>query len=305
MPILSLFRPIAVAVAILATAAAAPVAGAQTLPNVDLRYFGPKQVRTAYPGAAERQSWALTLVNLGPGPLRLGHFNSNLRPAPGAPLLRTGYDFTLEVSQQRYDREAVGRRARADARHVSRGLAPVGAVPSIIRCGGRLCQTVFPPGGTGPLAPVEIAEGTGFTLAGAWDMIGTSSLLVDIDLAVLDRRLVRTTSRSITKALRVRVPGTGRVTDATGFANARPPRSVRRGARLRVPFTLIQRPRVFEARLKKGSRTFGRTFRVRRRSGRGRYFLSLSVAPRIRPGRYTLSVLSDGERFSFPIRVTS
>ena len=282
---------------------ATPVAGAQTLPNVDVRYLGPKQVRTAYPGAAKRQTWGLTLVNLGPGPLRLGHFDSNLRPAPGAPLLRTGYDFLIEVTQQRYDREAVGRRARADARHIARGLSPFGGVPSIMRCGGLQCQTVFP-GGTAPLAPVEIPEGTGFTLAGDWDMIGTSSLLVDVDLTLFDRRLVRTTSRAFSEALRVRVPGTGRVTDATGFANARPPRSVRRGARLRVPFTLLQRPRVFQARLQKGRRTFGRTFRARRR-GRGRYFLSLRVAPKIRPGRYVLSIISDGERFRYPIRVTS
>ena len=296
-----ILRPFALAVAVLATTA--PVAAAQTLPNVDLRYLGPKQVRTSYPGAAKRQTWGLTLVNLGPGPLRLGHFDSNLRPAPGVPLIRTGYDFLLEVNQQRYDREAVGRRARADARHVARGLAPFGGVPSIIRCGGLECQTIFPAGGTGPPAPVEIPEGAGFTLAGDWAMIGTSSLLVDIDLTLFDRRLVRTTSRTFSKALRVRVPGTGRVTDATGFANARPPRSVRRGALLRVPFTLIQRPRVFQARLHKGRRTFGRTFRARRR-GRGRYVLSLRVAPKIRPGRYTLSVISDGERFDFPIRVT-
>lgn len=301
---MSIRRPIALAVAMLATTATAPVAGAQTLPNVDLRYIGAKQVRTPYPGAAKRQAWGLTLVNLGPGPLRLGHFDSNLRPDPAAPVSAAGYDFLLEVNQQRYDREAVGRRARAEARHIARGLAPFGAIPSIVRCSGLECRTVFPAVGTGPHVPVAIPEGAGFTLAGAWDMIGTSSLLVDIDLTVVDRRFVRSTSRTFTKALRVKVPGTGRVTDATGFANARPPRSVRRGARLRVPFTLIHRPRVFQARLKKGRRTYGRTFRARRR-GRGRYVLSLRVAPKIRPGRYVLSVISDGERFRFPIRVTS
>ena len=296
-------RPIVLVIATLAASATAPVAGAQTLPNVDLRYLGPKQVRTPYPGAEKRQVWGLTLVNLGPGPLRLGHFDSNLRPDPGAPVFATGYDFLLEVSQQRYDGEAVGRRARAEARHVALGLGPFGAIPSIVRCSGLECQTVFPAVGTGPHVPVEIPEGAGFTLAGAWAMIGTSSLLVDIDLTVVDRRLVRSTGRSFTKALRVKVPGTGRVTDATGFANARPPRSVRRGARLRVPFTLIRRPRVLQARLKKGARTYGRTFRARRR-GRGRYVLSMRVAPTIRPGRYVLSVVSDGERFRFPIRVT-
>ena len=297
-------RPIVLAVATLVAAATAPAAAAQTLPDVDLRYIGPTKVRTAYPGAAKRQAWGLALVNRGPGPLRLGHFDSNLRPDPGAPVFAAGYDFLLEVSQQRYDTEAVGRRARAEARHIARGLAPFGAIPSIVRCSGLECQTVFPAVGTGPHVPVAIPEGTGFTLAGAWSMIGTSSLLVDIDLTVVDRRFARSTNRSFTKALRVKVPGTGRVTDATGFANARPPRSVRRGARLRVPFTLIHRPRVFQARLKKGARTYGRTFRARRR-GRGRYVLSLRVAPKIRPGRYVLSVISDGERFRFPIRVTS
>jgi hypothetical protein len=234
--------------------------------------------------------------------LRLGHFDSSLRPDPGAPALAAGYDFLLDVNQHRYDGEALGRRARAEARHFARGLAPFGAVPSIIRCGGLECRTVFPPVGTGRHVPVEIPEGTGFLLAGTWSMLGTSSLLIDIDLTVVDRRFVRATRRSFIKALRVRVPGTGRVTDATGFANARVPRSVRRGARLRVPFTLIRRPRVLQARLKKGARTYGRTFRARRR-GRGRYVLSLRVAPRIRPGRYLLSVISDGERFRFPIRV--
>lgn len=296
-------RPIALAVALLATFATAPVAAAQTLPNVDLRYIGPKQVRTPYPGAANRQAWGLALVNLGPGPFRLGHFDSNLRPDPGAPVSAAGYDFLLEVTQQRYDSEAAGRRARAEARHIARGLRPFGAIPSIVRCGGLGCQTNFPAVGTGPHVPVEIPEGAGFALAGAWDMIGTSSLLVDVDLTVVDRRFARSASRTFTEALRVRVPGTGRATDATGFANARPPRSVRRGARLRVPFTLIHRPRVFQARLKKGARTYGRTFRARRR-GRGRYVLSLRVAPKIRPGRYVLSVISDGERFRFPIRVT-
>jgi hypothetical protein len=301
---MSIRRPIVLAVATLAAAAAAPAAAAPTLPNVDLRYIGPTKVRTPYPGAAKRQVWGLTLVNLGPGPLRLGHFDAKLRPDPGAPVNAAGYDFLLEVSQQLYNTEAVGARARAEARHVARGLAPFGAVPSIIRCGGRLCQTVFPAVGTGPHVPVEIAEGTGFTLAGTWAMIGSSSLLADIDLTVVDRRFARSTMRSFTKALLVKVPGTGRVSDATGFDNARVPRSVRRGARLRVPFTLIHRPRVFQARLKKGARTFGRTFRARPR-GRGRYVLSLRVAPKIQPGRYVLSVISDGERFRFPIRVTS
>ena len=46
-----------------------------------------------------------------------------------------------------------------------------------------------------------------------------------------------------------------------------------------------------------------RTFRARRR-GRGRYVLSLRVAPKIRPGRHALSVIGDRERFRFPIRVT-
>ena len=299
---MSIRRPIVLTVVALTAAATAPAAAAQSLPNVDLRYIGPKQVRTPFPGAAKAQAWGLTLVNLGPGPLRLGHFDSNLRPDPNAPANATGYDFLLEVSQQRYDREAVGRRARAEARHIARGLAPFGTIPPIIRCSGLGCETVFTVG-TGSHEPVEIPEGAGFTLSGAWDMIGTSSLLVDAELSVIDRGSVRSTSRTISKALRVRVPGTGRVTDATGFDNAKPPRSVRRGTRLRVPFTLIHRPRVFQARLKKGPRTFGRTFRPRRR-GRGRYVLSLRVAPKIRPGRYVLSVISDGERFRFPIRVT-
>ncbi len=196
-------RPIVLAVATLAVTASALTAPApapaQTLPNVDLRYLGPTQVRTPYPGAAKRQAWGLTLVNLGPGPLRLGHFDSNLRPDPGAPVFAAGYDFLLDVSQQRYDTEAAGRRARTVARHIARGLAPFRAVPSIVRCGGLECQTVFPAVGTGRHVPVEIPEGAGFALAGAWDMIGTSSLLVDIDLTVVDRRFVRSTNRSFTK----------------------------------------------------------------------------------------------------------
>jgi hypothetical protein len=296
-------RSIVLAVVMLAATAPAAAVAAPALPNVDLRYIGPKQVRTPYPGAAKRQIWGLAIVNRGPGPLRLGHFDSNLRPDPGAPVNAGGYDFLLEVDQHRYDGEVIGPRARAETRYFGRGLAPFGAIPSIIRCGGLACQTVFPEVGTGRHVPIEIPEGTGFALAGSWDMIGTSSLLVDVDVSVVDRTFARSTRRTFLKALRVKVPGTGRVTDATGFANARPPRSVRRGARLKVPFTLIHRPRVFQARLKKGGRTFGRTFRARRR-GRGHYLLSLRVAPKIRPGRYTLSVISDGARFRFPIRVT-